>query len=164
MKLYNVHVYTCIHVQVPGGGGTDILSWRGCAAVKSKMGAMERPIKEKEGLGNWPIKEKEGLGNWPIKEKRGLGNWILDGTKYETHVHILYGRPTMASRYARIQGHGRQRARRWAAQARGDARLLVLRLGLLRQPARSQSERKRERPCARAREPRYIGGFNTEHR
>ena len=29
--------------------------------------------------------------------------------------------------------------------------------------ARSQSERKRERPCARARE-RYIGGFHTEHR
>ena len=76
------------------------------------------------------------------------------------HVRILYGRPTMASRTY-------TRPRPPTCTAVGGAGsgwcLLVLGLGLLRQPARSQSERKRERPCARDRE-RYIGGFNTEHR
>ena len=63
----------------------------------------------------------------------------------------MAGRP---GPHARIRGHGRQRARRWAARARGDA------CGPARvtATARSQSERKRERPCVRARE-RYIGGL-----
>ena len=96
-----------MHAYISPGGNWYFKLTGVCRGQVKKMGAKERPIKE-----------KEGLGNWPIKEKRGSRELNFGWTKYETRVRILACRPWP---HARIQGHGRQRARRWAAQARGDA-------------------------------------------